>query len=156
MNHLSSKKSHLESKTWSHSSLLRVHRCEWWGWPLASASSSLEMPITTTLTSSPNATSHLDFLLAKGRASTQPPWCNPAGLITAPAFWLHPPLARLTEGLLHSEASEEGQYQGLEPGFLGICACVLGEAGRGGKGAMGDQATESVRMEDVLHSPLLA
>ena len=40
-------------------------------WPLASATSSLEMPITTTLTSSPDATSHLDFLLGEGRAS---PW----------------------------------------------------------------------------------
>ena len=40
-------------------------------WPLASATSSLEMPITTTLTSSPDATSYLDFLLGEGRAS---PW----------------------------------------------------------------------------------
>lgn len=125
------------------------------GWPLVSATSSLEMPITTTLTSSPNATSHLDFLLGKGRA-TRPPWCNPAGAITDPAFWLHPPLARLTEALVHSEASEEVQYQGLEPGLLRICACVLGEAGREGNGGTGNQATEPGRMEDVLLSLLLA
>lgn len=137
MNHLSSKKSHLESKTWSYSSLRRVQRRGWRGRPPASATSSLETPITTTPTSSPNAASHPDSLPAKGRASTQPPRCNSAGVIIAPAFWLHPPLARLAEGLLHSEAPEELQYQGLEPGFLGICACVLGRQGDGAKRGWG-------------------
>ena len=121
------------------------------GWPLASATSSFEMPITTTLTSSPDATSHLDFLLGEGRASPWSPWCNPAGALGDPAFWLHPPLARLT---VHSEASEEVQYRGLGPGLLRISACVLAEAGRRGDGGTGNQATEPGRMEDVLLSLL--
>lgn len=112
-------------------------------------------PLSPLLLMPPN---HLGFLLAEGRASAQCPGCNPAGALTAPATQPHPPLARLTEGLARPEASEEVQHQGLEPGFLRSCVCVLRGGGEkeGGEGSVGNQATQPVSMEDVPLSPLLA
>lgn len=95
-------------------------------------------PLSPLLLMPPN---HLGFLLAEGRASAQCPGCNPAGALTAPATQPHPPLARLTEGLARPEASEEVQHQGLEPGFLRSCVCVLRGGGRKrGRGERGESS----------------